>query len=224
MIFVSTRLSIRRVRPFWAVSALVVLLAVPTLPAMADEAGAGTAKAAVARSGPEQPGSQFVAGVGEKVIGVLKSHPSEDQAGRTKALDGIFHAAFDVDGMARFAAGMYWRRTSPAERKEYVSLFGDYVASLYARKFAGYQGETFVVAGERPVNEAVTAVKTRIESVDKTTPVEFRVAKVGGDYRIVDVYVAGVSMLITKRDEFNTVLSREGMEGLMQRLKATASG
>jgi ABC-type transporter MlaC component len=42
--------------------------------------------------------------------------------------------------------------------------------------------------------------------------------------KIVDVYVEGMSLIITKRDEFMTVLSREGMDGLLQRLRAMSQG
>jgi phospholipid transport system substrate-binding protein len=212
-----TSIWVRRARRLWAVPALVAMIAMPSLPIKAAEAaGAATETGA--------PASRFVASVGDDVIGVLRSHPADEREARAQALDKVFRQAFDVSGMARFAAGVYWRRTTEAEREKYVRLFGDYVANLYARIFAGYQGERFVVTGQRPSSEGVTAVRTEIVSEYKKTPVEFRVSRVGDDYRIVDVYVAGVSMLITKRDEFNTVLSREGMEGLMQRLKATANG
>ncbi len=195
----------------------------------AAAAAAETASASSATSPTEstdanvQGPGQFVSSVGDKVIEVLKAHPNDKEA-RAKALNAVFKDAFDVPAMARFAAGVYWRRTEPAERQKYVKLFADYVANLYAEKFARYEGQKFTVTGQQPAGQETTAVKADIVSDQKKTPVEFRVRKVGNQYRISDVYVAGVSMLITKRDEFNTVLAREGMQGLMQRLKATASG
>ncbi len=210
---------LRRARSAWIVpAALAVLLVAPPLVALETAAAA----AAATTEAPARGAGQFVAGVGDRVIGVLQSHPSKSE--RAQALESIFQKAFDVNGMAQFAAGLYWRRTDPAERQKYVKLFGDYVANLYAVKFADYQGQKFTVTGQRPAGDGVIAVETAIVSSDKKTPIEFRVRKEGNDFRIVDVYVAGVSMLITKRDEFSTVLAHEGMQGLMQRLKATASG
>ncbi len=206
--------------------ALVGLMVAP-LPAAATGQTAQTASTTSATDPapgqPAQGAKQFVASVGDKVIGILKAHP-DDKIARAKALHAVFKDAFDVTGMARFAAGLYWRRTQPAEREKYVKLFGDYIANLYAVKFSGYQGQTFAVTDARAAGDDVTAVQTKIVSSDKSTPVQFRVRKTGNQFQVVDVYVAGVSMLITKRDEFNTVLAREGMQGLMQRLKETASG
>lgn len=166
----------------------------------------------------------FVASLGKKVIAVLKAHPESDQNERASALDRIFKTSFDMTGMARFAAGVYWRRAAPADRLKYVDLFSKYVSHLYAAKFANYHGQKFVIAALRPSGEGVTAVRALIVSDNKQTPIEFRVRRFGPDYRIFDVYVGGVSLLITERDEFNSVLAREGMEGLLQRLKAAARG
>lgn len=211
---------IRRARRLCAVPAVVALVA--TAPAWAAETPAGTAMAAAQQAAPAKSAAQFIRTVGDKVIDVLQAHPAKQE--RAAELESIFRNAFDVPGMARFAAGLYWRRTSPAERQKYVDVFGKYVANLYAMKFADYQGQKFAVTGQRAAGNSETAVETQIVSSDKKTPVVFRVRKIGNQYRIVDVSLAGISMLITKRDEFNSVLAREGMQGLVQRLKATANG
>jgi phospholipid transport system substrate-binding protein len=193
--------------------AVAALLSVTALPAAA--APAETAS----------PGG-FIESLGDKVIAVLKDVPADAQGERAKALNDLFRKSFDVNRMAQFAAGLYWRRTDPDQRKAYVRLFSDYVAALYAAKFANYSGQRFVIQSQHPSSMAITAVRAEIASPTSKTPIEFRVRKTGEGYRIVDVYVGGVSLLITKRDEFNTVLAREGMEGLLQRLRntATASG
>ena len=220
MTFRSTGVAIRRGRAGWAVPVIVALLAGPPL-AVAGEANAFDsfpARTEVASLGP----GHFVSSLGDEVTGVLEL--SQGKAARVKALSAIFQTAFDVEGMARFAAGLYWLRTKSDERQKYVKLFGTYVASIYVVNFSGYDGQKLVVTGERTLGDGLTAVDTRIISHDKETPVEFRVSKVRNDFRIVDIYAAGVSMLITKRDEFNSVLAREGMLGLMQRLELIASG
>ncbi len=219
----STITSFRRVRLCRVMSGLVALVM-----AAAPYGAAADSAIVDGRADPAQAtqygAGAFVTSLGEKVIAILNAHPETDKEARASALDRIFKTSFDVTGMARFAAGVYWRRTAPAERDKYVDLFGKYVSHLYAARFAHYKGQKFVIAALRPSGDGVTAVRTLIVSDDNQTPIEFRLRRSGPDYRIVDVYVGGVSLLITKRDEFNAVLAREGMEGLMQRLKATASG
>ena len=167
-------------------------------------------------------GGQFVRSLGEEVIAVLKS---TDHGERKRRFHDIFTRAFDVEAMARFAAGSYWRRADQGQRQEYVQLFGDYVAALYAAKFADYSGQSFKVTGERPAGDDMVSVEgTIVQGQRPPVRVDFRLRRTDGDYKIVDVYVEGISLLITKRDEFTTVLSREGMAGLIERLRATSAG
>lgn len=164
----------------------------------------------------------FVRQLGDRVIGLL-NRPGVTPAERSQGLKQIFQEVFDVDGMAQFAAGRYWRTAKPAIRRNYVDLFGNYVAALYAARFAAYSGESFVVEGQRGVAEDVAAVHASIVYRDKKpTRLDFRVRRGGAGFRISDVYVEGLSLLITKRDEFNAILSSGGMDRLVDKLRQLA--
>jgi phospholipid transport system substrate-binding protein len=172
-----------------------------------------------------EPGGagDFVNSLGDKVVATLQATQS-DRVVRKSKLHAVFTESFDVQGMARFAVGRYWSQADEKQRGEYLKLFGDYVAGLYADKFAEYTGQTFEVSGQRPLGNDMVAVQGSIIQPGKPpTRVEFRVRKDEGGYRIADVYVEGLSLLITKRDEFMTVIAREGMDGLLKRLKNAIS-
>ena len=167
-------------------------------------------------------GAQFVRSIGEEVINVLKTNQSIEQ--RKKKFHDIFLNAFDVESMAQFAAGTYWRRADDRQKQEYIKLFGDYVASLYATTFSDYSGQSFKVTNERTAGDNVAVEGTIVQGQKPPVRIEFRLRKAESGFKIVDVYVEGLSLLITKRDEFMTVLSREGMDGLLQRLRTTSQG
>jgi phospholipid transport system substrate-binding protein len=203
------------VRPF-AVLAAFLAFAGASVPAPGSGALVPPAAAQQSSAG------DFVRALGDEVIQILKKEPYES---RKQKLHDVFISAFDVDTMAKFAAGTYWRRADPGQQQEYLKLFGDYVAGLYANKFGDYAGQEFKVTGQRASSENDVAVESTIVQTNKPpVKVDFRVRKAGGGYKIVDVYVEGISLLITKRDEFTTVLAREGMGGLLSRLRATAQG
>jgi phospholipid transport system substrate-binding protein len=168
-----------------------------------------------------QEGAQFVRSLGDEVIAVLRS---DDLGQRKQKFHDIFTEAFDVDAMAQFTAGNYWRRADERQRQEYVKLFGDYVAALYANKFADYTGQSFKVVNERVNGDNVAVEGIIVQPQKPPVRVDFRLRKIDASYKIVDVYVEGMSLLITKRDEFMTVLAREGMDGLISRLRATSQG
>jgi phospholipid transport system substrate-binding protein len=170
----------------------------------------------------ETAASQFVRALGDRVIEILKTEVGER---RKDKLHEQFTQSFDADAMAKFAAGNYWRRANDRQRQEYLKLFSDYVAGLYANKFGEYAGQSFTVTGERMSSEGDVAVaSTIIQGQKPPVKVDFRLRKTEAGFKIIDVYVEGISLLITKRDEFTSVLSREGMDGLIERLRNINKG
>jgi phospholipid transport system substrate-binding protein len=181
---------------------------------------AGHAQLQVAEANPSD-GAQLVRSLGDEVIAILSSGNPEQ---RRRKFHDIFTNAFDVDAMAQFVAGNYWRRADDRQRQEYVKLFGGYVAALYANKFADYAGQSFKVAHERASGDNIAVEGSIVQGEKPPVRCEFRLRRTEAGLKIVDVYVEGMSLIITKRDEFMTVLSREGMDGLLQRLRAMSQG
>ncbi|MPY70535.1 MAG: hypothetical protein GEU92_10650 [Alphaproteobacteria bacterium] len=175
--------------------------------------------AAAASDTPEA----FVGKVGQDVVDVLKStRPASED--RQKKLQGIFVEAFDTTTIARFVMGRHWRRLGEDERKRYLEIFPAYVASIYATRFAEYGGEKFEVLKAQPAPGGQTLVETAISGGDQKQPVAvgIRVSKDGGAFRMIDVKVEGVSLLVTKRDEFGAFLARNEPDELIERLAKIA--
>src|SRR5262249_57939676 len=61
----------------------------------------------------------------------------------------LLHQDFDGPGIARLVLGPYWRSASDVERQEFVKLFEDYVAIVYAARHANFGGETFKIRRSR---------------------------------------------------------------------------
>ena len=203
-------------RPRQAVRIGITIAAVVLVLATALSRAAAAEERPAARNAGE-----FIRAIGDEVITVLKAH-GDDRERRKRRLQGVFVKAFDVDAMAQFAAGRHWRQAAPVERAEYRKLFENYVAAMYADKFADYSGQTFEIARERSLEDGASAVEAAIVSPQKPpVRLDFRVRRSNGTFRIFDVYLAGLSLLITKRDEFAAILARHGMSGLNERLRSS---
>jgi len=102
------------------------------------------------------------------------------------------------------------------------------IVETYSRRFQNYQGETLVVKGTRAVgNGNDTLVATEIRQKDgPPISVDWRVRQAGGGYKVVDVIVARVSMSVTQRDEFASVIAQNGgnIDGLLQAMRRQAGG
>jgi phospholipid transport system substrate-binding protein len=183
----------RRVVP----TALVLLIASG---ALANPANAAADDAAVA----------FMRNLLTRAVEVMNDKVS--LADREARFRQMFRADFDAPRIARFVLGPYWRQASPAEQQQFLELFENYVVLVYSTRFADFGGGTFEVRG------APAAGRGGIVSTDIFTPggraplrIDWQlVSDGGGDFKIVDVIVKGVSMMVTERSEFASVIRRHG--------------
>jgi phospholipid transport system substrate-binding protein len=178
--------------------------------------------AAPAGAAAAQSASALVQNLGGEVLAILKSGTPEDQ--RRSKFRELFAKRFAVAEMAQFSLGHHWRNINDQQRKEYVEIFRDYVASIYANRFAGYSGEQFKVVDERAdANDSRQVSAEIVQPKGNNTALAFRVTHADGDFRIVDVKVEGVSLLVTKRSEFNSMIQRKGFAAFLDELKRIAS-
>ena len=171
------------------------------------------------RQAAAQDARAFVAGLGTQAIQVLG--PSVSPAQRVARFRQLFHDDFDVPGIGQFVLGRYWRVATPAEQKEFLQLFQEYIVQSYAARLAEYGGEPFRVIGSRPAG-AETVVSSEIDRPSGSRVlVDWYLIERGGSPKITDVYVGGVSMKVTQRDEFASVIQRNGgrVDGLLAQLR-----
>ena len=174
--------------------------------------------AASARGDATTEAANFVASVGNQVIAILKQ--DIDAAERERRLTDLFHRAFRSERLARFVLGRHWKRATEEQRTAYLDLFPRYVVELYAGRFTGYSGERFEVVNQRPLRAGANLVNTRIvPAKGPALKVGFRVEQVDGAPAIVDIMVEGISLILTKRAEFDSVARREGVQSLIDRLR-----
>ncbi len=163
--------------------------------------------------------AQFVKALGERAIALLTSEGSTPE-GRKQQYRKLLDEGFAVNTIGRFVLGPYWRAATREERDEYLVLFRDFVLDTYSQRLDGYAGETFDVIKSQPLDERDTMVSTEIRgSEGPAIRVDYRVRSQEGIHKIVDVLVEGISLVVTQRAEFASVINREGFEGLLERLR-----
>lgn len=152
----------------------------------------------------------FISTLVAQGVDLLKNEQMPE-AQREQRFGALLEEGFDVPRIARFVLGGYWRSASPQDRTQFTRDFQQWVIATYSARFRGYSGETVTVTGAQPVDADTTIVHSRITRPNSpSTQVDWRVRKSGSDYRITDVQVEGVSMALTQRDEFGSVIQRNG--------------
>ncbi len=163
----------------------------------------------------------FVTLLGNRTVSML-SDTSLNRHEREAEFRRLLNEGFDLDTISRFALGRYWRRATNAERGEYRKLFEELIVSTYAARLGRYGGETFSVLEAFSEPNGGALVRTHILDSDfPPVRVDWRIRAVGESYRIVDVVLEGVSMALTQRDEFSSVIQKHGgsIEGLLNELR-----
>ncbi|HLY46179.1 MAG TPA: ABC transporter substrate-binding protein [Stellaceae bacterium] len=155
-----------------------------------------------------QDARAFVNALGNDAIQVLG--PSVPPDRRLARFRELFHNDFDVPGIGRFVLGRYWRTATPPQQQEFLGLFQEYIVRAYSVRLGQYGGEPFRVTGSRP-NGGETIVSSEIIRPNGSrVAVDWYLINEGGQLKITDVYVGGVSMKVTQRDEFASVIQRNG--------------
>jgi phospholipid transport system substrate-binding protein len=167
----------------------------------------------------------MISNLGTRALEVLGKGAT--QAQRTERFRALLREDFDVPGIARFVLGRYWNTATEEQRAEYVRLFEDYIAMAYATRLAEYTGETFKVTGSRADGEGAI-VSSQIIRPGGAAPVkvDWRLTGRSGVYKISDVSVDGISMAVTQRSEFASVIQHNGgqVQSLITMLREKTGG
>jgi phospholipid transport system substrate-binding protein len=152
----------------------------------------------------------FIKATGEELVGVINANgvPLDQRRQRVAA---ILRRAVDVEGVGRFILGRYWRAATPEQQQEYLQLFEETLIHNLASRFGEYQGVRFALSRNQSRAEEDTLVSTVVERPGMAPfSLDWRVADVGGQPRVVDVIAEGTSLRLTQRSEYASVISRNG--------------
>jgi phospholipid transport system substrate-binding protein len=160
-----------------------------------------------------------VRGFYDTLLNTMKNGRSLGQSGRYARLVPVVDRVFDVPSMTRLAIGSTWASLPPAQQQQLTEAFGHYIAATYADRFDSYSGEQLQVTGERPYNADVIVQTKIVKSDGEATTLNYLMRQNQGSWQISDVYLDGtISQLAVQRSEFNSILRREGVDGLVMAL------
>ena len=163
--------------------------------------------------------ARMVEDLGSQTAQALASEPAEKPAQRREMLRELVRKGFDLELTSQFVLGKYWHSATQEQRTEFMDLFTEYLLNSYARHLASFRAESLSVVASNPVGDRDILVGTNVEGPDGPAAPVWRVRAVEGGYKIIDVTVDGMSLALTQRREFASVVNRAGLEGLLKLLR-----
>ncbi|MBO43615.1 MAG: hypothetical protein CMM28_07815 [Rhodospirillaceae bacterium] len=178
----------------------------------------GTASLVQAQTSPEGA-ANFLRKVGDETIILLKDS-GRAQKDKEAELRRILDKSIDMETIGRFALGKTWRELNETQKNRYLALFRDYLLYSYSKRLLTYAGETFSVVRSKPVRRDALVYTLIKQSSGQPLNTHWRIRHKGDTYFVIDVIVEGISMAVTQRSEFRTVIRKRGVEGFFNSLES----
>jgi len=183
--------------------------------------GAGRALAAEGADG-------FLIELTERAM-VQLAEPGLAAAEQKLRFRGLLNEGFDLPQIGRFVLGRYWRRADTAQQSAFIHVFEDMMLYRFLPLFSDLSDDKFDVGPSRPYtnNPDFLSVETKLLRAGETPiHVNWRIRKRDQGYKIVDIVAEGVSIAVTLRSEYASVLKRNGgdVDALTRVLREKAKG
>lgn len=166
---------------------------------------------AASAAGLAEEAEAFILGMSKTAI-IRLTDPEISRDERKLRMRDMMTEYFHVPGIAQWVLGRFWRQASSEEREEYVALFEDLMVESYVDRFATYSGETLVIVKTDVRDGKDVIVSSTLARPETSEPIhlDWRVRSRGGEYKVVDIMVEGVSMGQTQRSEFASAIKNNG--------------
>ena len=166
---------------------------------------------------------QLVQRVTEDVLATIKSDKQLASGDKQKALKLAEEKVLphiDFEEATRIAVGRAWAQATPEQKQKLVDEFRRMLVRTYSNAIESYQGQTMKILPSRgkPQDNEATVRAQFIRAGGQPLPIEFQARKTDKGWKIYDITVEGVSLVLTYRSEFDVVVKQQGMDGLIKRL------
>lgn len=167
----------------------------------------------------------FVEKLGKEVVEKVSNTDISDIE-RYNNFKELYLSSFDNYYISRFVLGRYWKTIDKGIQKQFVDSFNNYIVATYAPKFKGWGG-TFKAVDSLLENNYYNV---KMDILNKDGPTLKMMWKMylnkNKEFKILDVNIDGVSMLVTQRAEFLSVIKNHpnGVVGLIDAMNKKTSG
>ena len=166
---------------------------------------------------------QLVVNVSNQVIQALNEDPKLAQRNPNAIytlLNRIVAPHFDFDATAKLVLGHYWRDANPQQRQRFIQEFRTHLVQFYAVSLAKYKDQTIDYKPQHaPADADEVVVNTEVQQRNgPPIPIDYRMHRKGGDWKVYDVTIDGVSMVTSNRSSFAAEIRQGGIDALTARL------
>ncbi len=166
---------------------------------------------------PKDP-SELLRNKWDAVVSILQNKDI-DQKVKEKQIDKIVTPIFEFPLMAKLSLGRkHWPKLDSQQREKFTQLFSERLKRSYWKKIALYKAETLLFKSTEK-KKSTYYIPTELIYKDKKVAIIYKLRKVEKSWKIYDVEIQGVSVLLTYRSQFDEILRHGTVKELLSRLE-----
>ena len=152
----------------------------------------------------------FISNLAQQAITTVAQRELSDSE-RNDRFRRLFVASFDLPQVSQFVLGRYWRSATPEQQQDFIKLFQEVQVLNWAQRFKDYKGENLQVVASSKDDKGFTVDSQLNHPPAQPLPVQWKVHQGDdGQLKVTDIVVEGVSMAITQRSDYNSMLQGNG--------------
>ena len=154
---------------------------------------------------------EFISNLAQQAITTVAQRDLADSE-RNDRFRRLFVASFDLPQISQFVLARYWRAATPEQQQDFMKLFQEVQVLNWAQRFKDYKGENLAVTSSSKDGDKGFVVESQLNHPPaQPMPVQWKVHQGDdGQLKVTDIVVEGVSMAITQRSDFNSLLQGNG--------------
>jgi len=156
----------------------------------------------------DSPAAALIEKASSEVIALIKAKTGR---AREEGIRTILVTYFDLPFMGQAALGTHWAATPAPQRERFLKAVVSAEARAYSERFGQYGGQTLAVGRVSTRPNGVSVVDSKLsQSSGQPIVIQWEVRDPGQGLRITDVKIEGVSMVMTRRSDYNSYIQGHG--------------
>jgi phospholipid transport system substrate-binding protein len=153
----------------------------------------------------------------QRIIVEDKDLQGGDRAKTVKVIEDRALPHFNHVGMTALAVGVSWRKATAEQKKRLAEEFRTLLMRTYASSLSAFGEQKFEFKPLRlKAEDTDVTVQVRVlQPGSQPVVVEYDMEKTAGGWKCYDVRVAGISLVVNYRTEFNNIVRDKGIDGLI---------
>jgi ABC-type transporter MlaC component len=142
---------------------------------------------------------------------ILEAYRNSDISNekRFSIIENTVNYNFAGTGIAKFVSGEAWKKADKETKEKYVKFFKKHLALNIASLMQGYANQEYsLINSKYDSKNKVSLIDMNIFTNSSSITITWRVKQSKERFYIIDLLVADISLVVTKRSEFNSMLKK----------------